>query len=582
MAHKNINRIKRNTVQRQNKSFNQNSFSVVELNAYDKPIIKEENHKKWVDFTYGESNNKSYYKRLIDLSLSSPTNGRCIRGISDMIFGRGLEATDSKDKPLQFAMVKEILKKKQLKRIVDDFKLLGQASCQIIYNKTKTKILTIKHFPTECLKPEKANKGVIEAYYYHPDWDNYKPNDKVKRIPTFGNGRKSEGVEIFMFKPYRAGMYYYSIPEYHSCLQYAELETEVSNYHVSNVKNSLQPTLFINFNNGVPNEETRNLIEHKVNEKFSGTSNSGKAMLGFNDSKEEETTIKPIHLPDAHAQYQFLSDEGREKIMLGHGIVSPILLGIKDNTGFGNNAEELRTASVIMDNIVIRPLQQVILDGLKEIFEYNLIDLNLYFITLQPIEFTELDNISTKVRKEEETGEKLSAEEIVDFTDEEGDDLLNQLEGLGEIIDDDWEIIHSEEATGDDFDVTKLSKSSQDSGIYKIRYAYMDVRNSIHSRRFCKGMEALTKKGVVYRKEDINQMSFRGVNKEFGHKRRNYSLMLYKGGVNCKHYWELRVYGKKNKRISIQDAKKDGAVIPNNPKEVGMRPFDILNRWSLK
>ena len=37
----------------------------------------------------------------------------------------------------------------------------------------------------------------------------------------------------------------------------------------------------------------------------------------------------------------------REKIMLGHGIVSPILLGIKDNTGFGNNAEELRTASVL-------------------------------------------------------------------------------------------------------------------------------------------------------------------------------------------------------------------------------------------
>ena len=41
--------------------------------------------------------------------------------------------------------------------------------------------------------------------------------------------------------------------------------------------------------------------------------------------------------------------------MLGHGIVSPILLGIKDNTGFGNNAEELRTASILMDNIVIRP-----------------------------------------------------------------------------------------------------------------------------------------------------------------------------------------------------------------------------------
>ena len=84
--------------------------------------------------------------------------------------------------------------------------------------------------------------------------------------------------------------------------------------------------------------------------------------------------------------------------MLGHGIVSPILLGIKDNTGFGNNAEELRTASILMDNIVIRPFQQGIIDGLNEILHFNGIYLNLYFVTLQPIEFTELENISTKVK----------------------------------------------------------------------------------------------------------------------------------------------------------------------------------------
>ena len=43
------------------------------------------------------------------------------------------------------------------------------------------------------------------------------------------------------------------------------------------------------------------------------------------------------------------------------------------------------------------------------ILEFNEIDLNLYFVTLQPIEFTELDNIQTRVKREEETGEKLSA-----------------------------------------------------------------------------------------------------------------------------------------------------------------------------
>ncbi len=157
-------------------------------------------------------------------------------------------------------------------------------------------------------------------------------------------------------------------------------------------------------------EETQAALERKIYEKFSGSSNAGKFIIAFNESQDTKADIEPIHLPDAHAQYQFMSDEAREKIMLGHGIVSPILLGIKDNTGFGNNAEELRTAAVLMDNVIIRPLQDGIIEALEDILKFNDIDLDLYFITLQPIEFTELDNISTKVKREEETGEKLSSQ----------------------------------------------------------------------------------------------------------------------------------------------------------------------------
>ena len=162
-------------------------------------------------------------------------------------------------------------------------------------------------------------------------------------------------------------------------------------------------------------------------EKFSGSSNAGKFILAFNEDKDTAATVDAVHLPDAHAQYQFLADESREKIMLGHGIVSPILLGIKDNTGFGNNAEELRTASILMDNIVIRPFQQNIINALDDILAFNNIFLSLYFVTLQPIEFVELDNISTSIVKEQETGEKLSSDKD-DLSDEEFDDLFGQLE----------------------------------------------------------------------------------------------------------------------------------------------------------
>ena len=563
---------------------------VINLSGYEVPSIKESTRYDWVE--YGDSNN--YFGELIDRYTGSPTNSRCVNGISDLIYGRGLNATDSEENPVQFGQMQQILKDVDVRRIVSDLKLLGQASIQVVYNKRKTKIMSLKHFPTETLRAEKAKNGKIEAYYYHPKWNEIKPSDKPKRIPAFKFGKKSETVELYCVKPYKAGFYYYSPVDYQGCLQYCNLEEEVSNYHINNIQNGLQPSLLLNFNNGIPGDEAQQIIESKIYEKFSGSSNAGKFILCFNEDSEAQATVEPIHLPDAHAQYDFLAKESREKIMIGHGVVSPILLGIKDNTGFGNNAEELRTASVLMDNIVIRPFQTLLINAFNELLSFNGIGLNLYFVTLQPIEFTELDNIETKIKREEETGEKLSSQEKEDFTDEEGDDILSQLESLGEKIDEnDWELVHTEkvEDTEAEFDFTKLAdvkkddakpnkKSSQDNSTYKVRYSYGPVRNSANSRRFCQRMELLTGQNLVFRKEDINMMSFRGINKELGHKGQNYSLFKFKGGVNCHHYWEMKVYKRRvndNNLVSESEAIKDGLKEPKNPSEVSVAPKNMPN-----
>ena len=256
-----------------------------------------------------------------------------------------------------------------------------------------------------------------------------------------------------------------------------------------------------------------------------------------------------------------------------------------------------------MDNTVIRSSQDELLYAFCEMLKVNGIELDLYFETLQPIEFTELDNIATQIKREEETGEKLSAIDLDDFTDDEGDDMIGQLDNLGEFInEEDWDLVHSEESTDEEFDVQQFAKenrspmdrikdffsinakpnsrSAQDTDAYKVRYAYMPVRRSPKSRKFCKMMEQYTDKNIVFRKEDISQMSFRGVNKELGHKKQRYSLFKFKGGKNCKHYWELRVYKKKvgkNSRVTESNAAKGGYNSPTNPNEISVRPIDMPN-----
>ncbi len=386
----------------------ESTIHIVQLGSYSKPEVKEYYNEDWV--SYGDDND--YFNYLIDRYNGSPTNNAAINGISEMIYGRGLDATDSKEKESDYKEMKELLNKNVIKRITHDYKMMGQAALQVIYTKDRSKIAKVAHIPVETLRAEKCNsKGEIEGYFYHSDWSKYRSSDKLTRIPAFGTSKQS--IEILYIKPYRAGYKYYSPVDYQGGLQYAELEEEIANYHINNIQNGLSPSMLINFNNGTPDAEQRDAIETSIMNKFSGSSNAGRFILAFNDSKELAATIEPVQLSDAHQQYQFLSDESMRKVMVSHRIVSPMLVGIKDNTGLGNNAEELQTASVLMDNTVIRPMQVTILDELEKILEYNGIDLDIYFKTLQPLEFTDLTNAISEAEIEKETGVKKDIEEEV-------------------------------------------------------------------------------------------------------------------------------------------------------------------------
>ena len=378
-------------------------FGFVNLSTYTSPEIKEVNGEDWIE--YGADNN--YFQYLIDRYNGSPTNNAAINGISQAIYGKGLNATDANRKPNEYAQMISLFKKDVVRKLSYDLKLMGQCAVQVIYSKDRKKIAQLEHMPIETLRAEKCNdEGDIPAYYYFKDWANIKRSDEPLRIPAYGMSK--ENIEIYYIKPYKSGFYYYSPVDYQGGLQYAELEEEVSNYHLNNIMNGLAPSMLINFNNGTPNQEERQLIEKKIAQKFSGTSNAGKFILAFNDNKEAQAEITPVQLSDAHNQYQFLSEEAQSKIQVAHRVVSPFLLGIRTSTGFSSNADEIKTASLLMDNTVIRPFQELLIDAFDNILSYNDIALNLYFTTLQPLEFTEVDSsIQDKDEIEEETGVKM-------------------------------------------------------------------------------------------------------------------------------------------------------------------------------
>jgi len=550
-------------------------FGFVNLSTYTSPEVKEVNGADWIE--YGADNN--YFQFLIDRYNGSPTNNAAINGISQAIYGKGLNATDSNKKPNEYAQMVSLFRKDVVRRACYDLKLMGQAAIQVIYSKDRSKIVQLEHMPIETLRAEKCDAdGNVPAYYYCNDWVNIKKSDKPLRIPAFGMSKES--IEIYYIKPYKSGFYYYSPVDYQGGLQYAELEEEVSNYHLNNIMNGLSPSMLINFNNGTPNQQERQLIETKIAQKFSGTSNAGKFILAFNDNKESQAEITPVQLSDAHNQYQFLSQESTQKIMVAHRIVSPMLLGIKDGSGLGNNADEIKTASLLMDNTVIRPFQELLIDSFDNILAYNDISLNLYFTTLQPLEFTEVDtDLQDKETIEEETGVEMSKDEPDFLSDELGAEILENLKG--ETISDEWELVDELEADEDISDedwaticinekkslfrkfadeiIAKPDGFSYlDSKNYKIRYKYAvgsskALKDNNKSRPFCENMMGLSRSGVVYRLEGIDAASRDGVNSNLGHKGRPYDLFKFKGGIYCRHKWVKVLYRLKKSTEPSED-----------------------------
>jgi hypothetical protein len=579
------------------------NIHIVNLSKYTSPEIVEVKNKDWVQ--YGQDNN--YFQYLIDRYQGSTTNNAIINGMSKMIYGKGLDATDSSRKPDQYAQMKSLVSKDCLKSAVMDRKMLGMAALQVTYDKGLVKKVT--HFPMQTLRAEKCNEdGEVEAWYYHPDWAKMKPSDQPKRIPAFGFGDK-KGNELFIVSSYVTGSYYYSPVDYQGALPYAVLEEEIADYLINDTINGFSGTKVVNFNNGVPDKEKQQQVKSDVLNKLTG-SRGEKVIVAFNNNAESKTTIDDIPLNDAPAHYQYLSDESFRKLIVGHRVTSPMLLGVRDgNSGLGNNADEIKTATLLFDNLTIKTYQEEFTDAIEDILALNNISLNLYFKTIQPLEFTDTTGMDAET-KEEETGVKMSVH--CSAESKEGDNEIAQaLIDLGEDEDlENWELISSEEV---DYEAEELedqepsllskiwnfvsvgsarpnAKSKQDKTIdgvpYKVRYRYSPLQAGKNSREFCKKMVQFDK---LYRKEDIIAMGNRAVNAGWGANGADtYSIWKYKGGGSCHHKWLRQTFkGKTEGNLANQDpnistnkARKDG-FNPVNEREVSMKPKDMPNQGFL-
>jgi hypothetical protein len=359
------------------------NLSVVNVNGNNSlPLITEDTKSRYPFVPFGVYGHDDFFSAVNLAYNTSTTNAACVEGIADLIYGKGLY---SKDESFNTTLSR-LIPQEDVKRLAFDLKLFGNAGLQVYWNDDHTKIIKIYHVPVQTLRAEKIYENPrIQNYYYCVDWtDQRKVRDK-KKIPAFGTSK--EKMEIYWVKNYSPNLYYYSLPDWVSAMQYSMVEAELSNLHLNNIENGFLPMVMLNMNNGVPAPEERQTIEDLLYAKFTGTNNAGKFMLSFNDDPTTKPSVDVIQIDNLHEKFQYVAEYAQDRILVAHRVTSPLLFGIRtQSTGFSSQSEEMLTAFSILQTMTVAPFQNLIINSLDYIFKEGGYDnTGLYFDQLTPL-----------------------------------------------------------------------------------------------------------------------------------------------------------------------------------------------------
>ena len=563
--------------------------SRVELAQYQ-PVASTEKIERSGWLSFGDDNlYPTYLKELAD---TSPVHGAIVKGVARMIAGKGFAplATYNTDRLSRI-----------LPSVASDMSLYGGFYVECIKALGSDEVVKVTHLPFENCRLAVDENSNVTGIYYSKNWAQYrkKINEPV-HIPL-NSGDVKRFVKISFLD--ETTSVYYPQPSYKSCINYIELDRQISVFHVSNILNNFAPGTIVSLFNGTPDEDAKQAMKREL-QGATGASNAGKMVVLFNEPDQQKPDIVTYQLNDADKQYDLLNRTATEKILVGHLITTPLLFGIKyGGDGFSSNADEMRQGLEIFMANVIEPMQRVIIDSLEEALNIS----GLVIIPNNVLGTTEVKPTEPVAPVAPVLKQHANLSAKMDMTEDQEVAWLNYLQDKGEVIDMELydlvneEVVDGEPVADEELSAVKLfkrfadpdAKSKNDAGLIKVRYRYSTALSD-NSRIFCKNMVAASKAGVVYRYEDIIRMGDDGINSEFAAKGEStYSIFLYKGGANCHHFWTRQTFMRKrengkflpnkglenDERISQASAEKKGFEFRDAQywAEASTRPIDMPN-----
>lgn len=327
------------------------TFSVIENRSKVIPVMKETKitGKKYVG--YGEDN--KYPEYLFSLYQNSTILQAIINGIMDYAIGQGVTSEFLTDQVNSDGDTWDDI----MKNIYLDYMVTGGFACNVLRD-AENRISEIYWLNVADVRLSEDGK----TGFYDENISGW--GSKPMELPIFDPKQKQKN-SIFYYKGSSRSLY--PIPRWSGAIKAVETSCEISNYHLNSILNNFNPSAIISFNNGVPDKNTQEAIEKKINKKFVGSDNVNRFILSFSESGDNQTTVQTLGTDNTDAKFQTLKDSIQEEIFIAFR-ATPALFGLNpENTGFSK--QEYLESFQLFNKTVIEPTQKTLLKAFNKIFD---------------------------------------------------------------------------------------------------------------------------------------------------------------------------------------------------------------------
>lgn len=368
------------------------NISVINFNKYERIDYTSLLYQGTKFITLGTDN--EFFYRLDNKYYGSPTNQAIINSYVNYILGEGLVAESG----IRQDILDKIIDFSDLKTLALELKKTGNVPLQVTYSKipNQKKVAKIHAHPSKnvAIQNQPDLSDNIQGYWYCYDWFN-KTKFKPYKVPAFKYGMGKES-EIYYIKN-NSTEPLFSMPDWVSGVQFAEMEEEISNYMLNHIKRNFSAGKIVNIYQGeAESEEAEDEVERLIKAKLSGSQNAGEIIVAFNKNTEEKITVENIEITDAYQQFEFLSEYCKKQLFTSHSVTSPSLFGADKSTGFSSDSDEMKTALRMLYRSQINPIRNKITSALEEILDESYPGIELSFKDFEELNVTKENDEKVK------------------------------------------------------------------------------------------------------------------------------------------------------------------------------------------